>query len=45
MGLSQFADDAKLCGVVNMQEGRNVVWRDRMEKWDCTNLMKFNKAK
>ncbi|GAB0179922.1 mitochondrial enolase superfamily member 1 [Grus japonensis] len=45
--LSKFANDTKLCGVVDMQEGRDVIQRDhnRLERWACANRMKFNKAK
>ena len=45
--LGKFTDDTKLCGVVDMLEGRDAIQRDpeRLERWACANLMKFNKAK
>ncbi|GAB0204888.1 mitochondrial enolase superfamily member 1 [Grus japonensis] len=45
--LSKFADDIKLCGVVNMLEGGGAIQKDldRLERWARVNCMKFNKAK
>ncbi|PKU47466.1 rna-directed dna polymerase from mobile element jockey-like [Limosa lapponica baueri] len=45
--LSQFANHTKLCGAVNMLEGRDAIQRDldRLERRTGANLMKFNHAK
>ncbi|GAB0176144.1 cAMP-dependent protein kinase inhibitor alpha [Grus japonensis] len=44
--LSKFAN-TKLCGAVNMLEGRDAIQRDldRLKRWACVNLVKLNKAK
>jgi len=44
---SRFVNDIKLCGVVDMLEGRDAIQRDvdRLERWACMNRMKFNKTK
>ncbi|PKU36006.1 hypothetical protein llap_13688 [Limosa lapponica baueri] len=45
--LSKFADDTKLCGLVNTLEGRAAIQKDpdRLERWACVTLLKFNQAK
>lgn len=43
--LINFANNTKLCGVVNTLEGRDAILRDKLKKWVCANLIKINRAK
>ena len=44
---SKSADDTKLCGVVNMLEGRDAIQKDldTLKSWAHVNFMKFSKGK
>jgi len=45
--LSNFANDTKLCGVVDTLEGMDTIQQDldRLERWACVNHMTSNSAK
>lgn len=40
-----FANNTKLCGVIDTLEGRDAIPRNKLEKWVCANLIKINRAK
>ncbi|GAB0175851.1 mitochondrial enolase superfamily member 1 [Grus japonensis] len=45
--LSKFAENTKLCPVIDKLEGRDAIQSDldRLRRWACVNCMNFNKAK
>lgn len=45
--LGKFGNDNKLCGMIDILEGRDAIQRhmDRLDKWDHLKPKKFNKTK
>jgi len=45
--LSKLANDTKVCAAVDTLEGGGAIQRylDRLERWACASLRRFNKAK
>jgi len=45
--IRKFANDKRLCSVIDILKGRDAIQRDlnRLERWTCANLMKISKVR